>query len=629
MNIMQRFTLRSMKTNKRWTIVTLIAIIISTAMISAVSTLCASFMELMRNTAIAELGNWHFMITDVPAKDVAALEHSGFDGQIALCRQEKFALLERVANYNKPYLFILELGPGAEQNFPVELIEGRLPENENEIALPEHLETHGGLKYRIGDTITLETGKRICPQGFVLEFTDSFLHASYQSEGETFIPETSRTYTVTGIFKRPTFEPSWSASYTAITFLDTQALGPNDTVYALFLARRANRGLFEEGRELAASIGLEEKQIRFNTNLLRYSGIFAGDSTAVFMAIIIVSSISVIYNAFAISVSERITQLGMLASVGATKRQKLNSVYFEGFALGVIGIPLGILSGIVGIGVTLRAIRPILDDVMQFAAPQGLALYVSPASVIAAAVLAGITIFISTWKPAREASRITPIEAIRQTQEIKLTPKAVRTSRLTRAVFGIEGDLALKSLKRSGKKHRATIVSLTISLVLFLTASYYGQQLRQGVSTMSTGLNADLCLTYNDISEEHAAQLNDRIRAIEGVSEAVAIQAVEGYLEIEANRLTSLARNYIGENIAEDGRAVLNASIYCLDDTGFEDYARALGLAPSGIQGFSRPSGDCDKFGQDSTGQTGHRRDLGSKAWRNPESKPGTISAGF
>lgn len=613
MNIMQRFTLRSMKTNKRWTIVTLIAIIISTAMISAVSTLCASFMELMRNTAIAELGNWHFMITDVPAKDVAALEHSGFDGQIALCRQEKFALLERVANYNKPYLFILELGPGAEQNFPVELIEGRLPENENEIALPEHLETHGGLKYRIGDTITLETGKRICPQGFVLEFTDSFLHASYQSEGETFIPETSRTYTVTGIFKRPTFEPSWSASYTAITFLDTQALGPNDTVYALFLARRANRGLFEEGRELAASIGLEEKQVRFNTNLLRYSGIFAGDSTqsmvytfaAVFMAIIIVSSISVIYNAFAISVSERITQLGMLASVGATKRQKLNSVYFEGFALGVIGIPLGILSGIVGIGVTLRAIRPILDDVMQFAAPQGLALYVSPASVIAAAVLAGITIFISTWKPAREASRITPIEAIRQTQEIKLTPKAVRTSRLTRAVFGIEGDLALKSLKRSGKKHRATIVSLTISLVLFLTASYYGQQLRQGVSTMSTGLNADLCLTYNDISEEHAAQLNDRIRAIEGVSEAVAIQAVEGYLEIEANRLTSLARNYIGENIAEDGRAVLNASIYCLDDTGFEDYARALGLAPQEFRDSADPAAIVINLGRIALGKRG------------------------
>ena len=148
----------------------MIAIIISTAMISAVSTLCASFMELMRNTAIAELGNWHFMITDVPAQDVAALEHSGFDGQIALCRQAKFAQLERVANYNKPYLFILELGPGAELNFPVELTEGRLPYNENEIALPEHLETHGGLRYRIGDTITLETGKRICPKGLCLNY---------------------------------------------------------------------------------------------------------------------------------------------------------------------------------------------------------------------------------------------------------------------------------------------------------------------------------------------------------------------------------------------------------------------------------------------------------------------------
>ncbi len=153
-------------------------------------------------------------------------------------------------------------------------------------------------------------------------------------------------------------------------------------------------------------MGLDNTHIRFNTELLRYSGIFANDSAqnmiygfaAVFIVIIIIASVSLIYNAFAISVSERVSQLGMLASIGATRRQKRHSVYFEGFLLGIVGIPVGILVGIAGIGVTLSVIRPRWRVLRTFHIP-GVSLHVSPLSVAAASVLAALTILVSVWIP--------------------------------------------------------------------------------------------------------------------------------------------------------------------------------------------------------------------------------------
>ena len=173
-------------------------------------------------------------------------------------------------------------------------------------------------------------------------------------QGEVLGSEQTRAYTVVGIIKRPNFEPTWAPGYTAISYLDAGAVEPDDNVTVTLLAGKLNHGLFKSVETLAESVGLDDTHIRYNTELLRYSGIFASDSAqnmiygfaAVFIVIIMIASVSLIYNAFAISVSERVSQLGMLASIGATRRQKRHSVYFEGFLLGIIGIPVGILVGL-------------------------------------------------------------------------------------------------------------------------------------------------------------------------------------------------------------------------------------------------------------------------------------------
>lgn len=603
MNVMSRFTLRSMRANRKWTVVTLIGIILSTAMLSAVSTFCASFTELMRNEAIADNGNWHAMISGVRMRDVPALESAGFVGETSLSRDVGYARLSDSKNEDKPYLFIRQFGENSGQSFPIKLVEGRMPQNGNELVLSEHLEKNGGVKYRVGDEFTLEIGKRTTPDGHALGQQNPYQgKPEADSEGEIFTPEQTRTYTVVGIMARPNFEPTWAPGYTALSFLNPQALAPDDTVTVTLLAGKLSHGFFDDVSALAQSVGLDDSHIGYNTELLRYSGIFANDGTqnmiygfaAVFIVIIIVASVSLIYNAFAISVSERVSQLGMLASVGATKRQKRRSVYFEGFLLGGAGIPAGILVGIAGIGVTLSVIRPLMESFTRFSSAEGLALHVSPLSIASAVVLAALTIFISVWIPARRASKIMPIDAIRQSKEIKLTRKAVKTSRLTHALFGFEGEIALKNLKRNRKKYRATVLSLIISLVLFLTVSYAAEEMNQTSGAVETGYNFDLSVSYTNVPAAEARDANTAIAALDGVTDAAAIEKADGFLPLRSTQLSDLVRR-----LYADGETyLLDTTLYCLDDASFDRYARSLGADPQEYRDPENPKMILINYGQ-------------------------------
>jgi len=600
MNVMSRFTLRSMRANRKWTVVTLIGIVISTAMIAAISTLCTSFLELMRNETIATGGNWHAAVSGVRMEDVWVFENAGFVKEITFSRDVGYAVLAGSRNAYKPYLFIRQFDEGAGMTFSTELLAGRMPVDDGELVLPQHLETNGGVKYEVGDTLTLDIGRRTNPRGLSLA-----AQAAYQedvvnedgslSRGELFIPEQTRTYTVVGIVKRPNFEPLWASGYTALTHLDTDTLGPDDTVIVTLLAKRLSRSLYHDMAALVESAGLDESHINYHSELLRYSGIVADDRpqnmiygfAAVFIVIIMIASVSLIYNAFAISISERVSQLGMLASVGATRQQKRRGIIFEGLLLGIAGIPTGILAGIGGIGVTLSAVRPLMESFL--ASSEGLVLHVSPLSVVAAAVLATLTILISVWIPARHASSTMPIDAIRQSKEVKLTPKTVKTSPLTRALYGFEGEIALKNLKRSRKKYRATVLSLIISLVLFLTASYYAQELSRASSAVETGYNFDLMVTYRGVARTEVRGVNERIAALEGVTASTEMEqtAAAVFFSAEKGQVSDLIRRIYLPDGQEN--LLLSARLYCLDDASFDRYVRSLGADPQDYRNPDHP----------------------------------------
>lgn len=472
MSIISRLTQKHLWSNKRRTWVTIIGVMLCTAMICAVSTLIGSFRNYLMECDEYSSGAYHVNFSAMPYEKVPQLQANAEVSSVGTSYAMGVCNNIKTENPEKPYIYVMALDEAAEALLPVHLVEGRLPQTPNEIALPQHLIANGGVSVSVGQTITLSLGQRTL-DGEPLSANMRYV------EGESIASPVNKTYTVVGVIERMGTESYNSASYIGITALNSAALAQDTPVNAyLSLAHPSNAYHLIPG--LAQSLGITEEHTNYNASLLAYYGSFASNDTdltftslaVIVIALIMLGSVSVIYNAFAISATERKAQFGLLASVGATQKQIRKSVWLEGLTVGAIGIPLGIGLGIGGIGITLKLVQSLLLDLFNTPGQLALTLHVSPTLTLLAAVIAAVTIALSVYLPAKRASKTSPIEAIRTTQDIKSAGR-VHANRLTQRVFGFEANLALKQMQRNRKRYRTTIFSLFISLVMFLSFSSF------------------------------------------------------------------------------------------------------------------------------------------------------------
>jgi len=482
MNIVSKLTLRHLKENKRRTLVTIIGTIISVAMVTAVATLTFSFLDLMQRQTIADEGEWHVLYKDVNKEQLEAIKQDKVNDVVVISRDRGYALLEEGGSETKPYIFVKEYNEAGYEHFPITLSNGRLPESGNEIVVSQELATNAKMSYSIGDQLTLNVGDRVVQHD---EAEDEILTQRYSmmiengESLETLVNTETVTYTVVGEIERPSWEPAWAPGYTVISYVDESMVSAEEKVNASVILKKVDKSLYSHAVNFAMEHQIDPERIGYNNSLLRYYGVTNNDNlqttmfslAAIIMSVVIVGSVALIYNAFAISVSERARHLGMLSSVGATKRQKRNSVFFEGAVIGIISIPLGVLSGLVGIGITFWFINTMLQDALNVSVK--LSVTVTPLSIFVSCLVSSFTIFISTYLPARKASRISAIDAIRQTTDVKLTGKKIKTSKIIRMIFGMEAEIGLKNLKRNKRKYQITVFSLMVSIVLFLAVSFF------------------------------------------------------------------------------------------------------------------------------------------------------------
>ncbi len=280
-----------------------------------------------------------------------------------------------------------------------------------------------------------------------------------------------------------------------------------------------------------------------------------------------------IYNAFAISVSDRSRYLGMLSSVGATRKQKRNSVFFEGVVIGAISIPPGIIAGLAGIGITFYLINPMVKNALLMS--ENLRLVVLPVTIVLAVLISAITIFVSTWVPAKRASNISAVEAIRQTMDVKLTGREVRTSKFTRMIFGIEGDLALKNIKRNKRRYRATLFSIIISIILFLVVSQFTLNLKKSALLTQNGINFDIMVTIPEVNNTRDVII-ESIKSLDNITSLSQIQKISANAKTDAGRLAEYYRkNYpVGQGNEE---ITFQVFINALDDESLLEYANEVG----------------------------------------------------
>jgi len=585
MNVFYRFTRRSLAKNKVRTLVTVIGIVLSMALFTAVIEGAYSGVRFLIRGEEADTGAFHAVFYGLTREEAERAGSYSEISESAALTTVGWAKSESINGY-KPYLLICSAGEGFTDMVSVKITEGRMPENENELLMPQHYRTNGGADFSVGDTLTLEVGKRTMDGeeigskvGFSCECGPD---GEVISTPEEITDAVSVTYTVVGVYERfSTYvEDFLCPGYTALT------VGKAEGKADLFFTVGNISGIYD----FLNSQDLSDDWTTHNSLLTLYGNgnseginVFITGFVIILIILIALGSVSLIYNSFSISVSERTKQFGILKSVGATKKQIRSSVLYEALILCGISIPLGLALGCGGIGLTLYLLRDAFSGfTLSKTVKMGIVLH--PGMLLIAAMICLATTLISAFIPAKRAMRVDPIDSIRQSSDLKIKKNEIKVSPLTEKLFGFEGMMASKNFKRNRKRYRSTVISLTLSILLFISASSFTAYLTDAVNTVSPYARmSDVTYSYwseneggSEEEEKTAMTVFETIKGLDGVDDAVLAYVKYSNLNLSAADLASGALTDEAGSQSE----TCYGSIDFIDDGYFRSLCRESGLDP-------------------------------------------------
>ena len=583
MNILNKLTIKNLKLNKKRSLGTIIGIILSVALICAVSNMVSSFRETLIQNAINESGYWHIRLYNVSNDKLKRLKLNKDIDNIYTISEDGYAKLDTIKNEYKPYLKFYGMNKETFNNLEFKLIKGRFPKNDNEIIISEHLNKNGKANLKIDDEITVNVGDRVTLEDdYVLNDSNPF------DKGNEIIknPNTKK-YRVVGIIKRPdvSFEPTSAPAYTTIT---TSTKEDNFSAFISLKNPRDKNSFVEllgaRNYDEVVNMGINNPRYDYtlNNELLRWEALKFSDSTfsmllsiaEVVIFIIIFTSVFCIRNSFAISTTEKMRMYGMLSSVGATKKQIKKSVLTEGFILGLIAIPIGIICGIIAVFVLLKIVNLLLGEYL-FNNIDGMVFKVSFIAIIISIILGFVTIYFSAISSAKKASKVSPIDNLRNTNDIKISSKKLKTPKLVKNVFKTGGVLAYKNLKRSKKKYRTTVVSLTVSIFVFISMFTFINEGFKQSGNYYQNYDYNYRITFNNNSSMD--EINE-IRNLDSVNASYLVYYAKSSILIDdiskINPEEPLECEYDKNDKCIKKYARLN--IILLDDSTFKSYVKKV-----------------------------------------------------
>lgn len=615
MNLMKTLTLKNLKLNRKRTIVTIVGIILATALLSALVTLVSSFQYSMIEYQKQKDGDFHVKFSGVKMSELSEFKNNRNIESTFETMGMGFAKLDGCKNEDKPYAYVMATDEAGFEKGCFNLIEGRMAKNEDEIVIPRHLRTNGRIDIKVGDEITLDIGKRYDSS------TESVIweNIAYEHEAETLTDTVTKQYKVVGIMERPGYgmEDYSAAGYTFVTYSNELAAIDNgtksevneaDTTLTVY-SRYTQKALRNKDAVTADIIGVDEKlfakannssvemsaeesdrflkemenakyDIYINRFLISYECVFPIDGTfkalftvaTVVALIIILTSVYCIKNSFNISITEKIRQYGMLASVGATRRQIKSSVKTEAAMLGVVGIPVGTMSGILASLILVKVVNALSAGWLNFA----LSFHTSLPALILAVILSIATIYFSATGSARRAAKVTPLEAIRNTKEIKIKSAKLKTPAIIGRIWGIGGVISYKNIKRNNKKYRTTVTSIVICSVTFIVISYFMSMAFSvvGMSYAAADYNIGINMSCKkDIDIEKFSKL---LSGIEGAKDYL---VGAGYdFDVDKPKYTKEYGEYCRQLYDDSEDVSQMFLITVLDDKSYDKYASDAGI---------------------------------------------------
>lgn len=628
--ILLRFTLRSLRRNRTRSIVSIVGIVLSTALITAVFATVTSLEAAMEKATSLTEGGWSVYAIREGTDDFAGLLSNEHAQAAATSSELGEARIVDETNRLGSWFALRtlpkgRLGPDGEAKTlvtPLKLTEGRLPQAAGEVLLPSSMRgvslSSGGVrsdgKLQLGTRLDVDLGQRVRNGEPISSLSDSVRHATSDepvaggdagSDNDVIEGAQTQSLTVVGYYDRhyASIGNSMFASFEDQVGITSADAAGTPTASCVWASTKGFSSLDDLKAWTHETLGEDGSYL--HNNLLRYQGVYGTgvvwqalwNMAATLAAIIAVASISLIYNAFAISVAERTRQFGLLSSIGASRHQLRRTVFGEALVLGLMGIPLGILVGLAGVAVTLSLNQEGFAALLNM---EGImSLHVSPAAIALTVLFSLVVLVASAWAPALRAGCVSAIDAIRQSQDVRVSPSLVR--KLGKGGRG-EGRmsaprlLARRNLSRTRSRGRVIVASLAMSVALMVTGGYLAQTVR----TIVTGGNyegmrsVDLSASYNGYSEggvlSQAQDFQEGSKAVvDAANQLTDVSNVRSYTSCWASGMlpngsidTSIQRNQDGTlgsySVSDMGAAAGTVNLVIPDAASWRRIAEAAGV---------------------------------------------------
>ena len=518
MNLYTSLTLRYLKQNKRRTLVTIIGIILATALICGIGNICTSFMDYQMRNEIQSNGSFYVTFNNIDKERADIITKSSGVSEYGYKKDLGSIILDKK---NSTSIDINVFDKNTINSFQITLKNGSYPKNQSEIIVTEDLLNKWNKK--IGDKITLNLGELI--------YDDMGIISKLKNPQKT-------TFKIVGTLDKAPY----NSKLFAIAGFDINSVDKNEK-FDVSICTKNPKDIYKTAISIGENIGLAQadetndedysyndqtsmyyKDIKFNEGLLRLLGASSYDNinttliliVGLVASLVIIATIATIYNSFSIAISERKKQFGILNSIGATKSQVMKLVFLEGFLVSIVGIPIGLLSGTIAIDIVFKVIKTFFKT-SAFGELE-LRVVFSPIVLIISTLVILLTIFISALIPAINAAKISPLEAIRNSSNLKVGK--IKSSKLVKKIFKTEGELAYKNLRRNKGKFRITLFSLVISIVIFISFNGFVDMFIEANQINYGSITNDLTLYENNLlTKEEVQKTIDELKKINGLKD--------------------------------------------------------------------------------------------------------------
>lgn len=589
MNLLNKMTIKNLKLNKKRSIVTIIGIILSVALITAVASIYASGIKSLINFEENEEGNFHIAFYDVPTNDISVFKNNRKIEQLNITKNIGYANIDSQNEY-KPYAHIKGFTKDSLNNLSIKLVKGRLPENEDEILIPTHLETSGRVYLDVDKEIELNVGKRVDNNSNELSQKDPYQQEEVE---EKIIDTVSKKYKIVGVVERPALniEKYTAPGFTFITCVDENNLNENVDLYVRYTKEGLktfnettasilgidvsvlnNKNSFEdyqkEMEKAKYEIDTNNYLISLETDPIKNSGLLS--AVSIVLGIIVFTSVICIKNSFEISITEKVKQYGIFRSIGATKKQVKRNVFFEATILGLIGIPLGIIFGFLAAYILIIISNLLLAN--AFSLGFKLVFDISLLSAGIAIILGIVTIYFSAFRGAKKASKVSPIESIRNSANIKINPKKIKSPKIIKKLFGIGGEISIKNIKRNKKKYRTTILSIIVSVFVFIALSSFMSMIYKGSQSELSKYDYNISLSSKQMNDTSYNKIIETTK-LENIEDFTVLRNT--YIEVKDNPFN---QNYLDTlDYDYDSTKSTQIKIVSLGKEQYSKYLKSLG----------------------------------------------------